>query len=53
MLLANSDAVLGNLKDAWEEAKEATEMAPERGVAFTTLALIQVRAGFLSMRKPI
>ncbi len=48
MLLANSDAVLGNSKGALKEANEATEMAPERAVVFTTLALIQMRADALA-----
>ena len=47
MLLANSDAVLGNLKVAIAEAKEATGMAPERAVVFIALGSIQVRAGAL------
>jgi predicted Zn-dependent protease len=51
VLLVNSDAVLGNLKDALEEAKEVTEMAPNRGVVFTTLASIQVRAGAMANAK--
>jgi tetratricopeptide (TPR) repeat protein len=48
MLLANSDAVLGNLKVAVEEANEATEMAPGLAAVFITLASIQMRAGALA-----
>jgi tetratricopeptide (TPR) repeat protein len=48
MLLANSDAALGNLKAAIEEANEATEMAPGRAVVFVTLGMIQMRAGALA-----
>jgi tetratricopeptide (TPR) repeat protein len=48
MLLANSDAVLGNLKEAIGEAKKATEMVPGRAVAFITLGSIQMRAGVLA-----
>src|SRR5260370_23484528 len=47
MLLANSDAVLGNLKVAIEEANKATEMAPGRAAVIITLASIQMRAGAL------
>jgi tetratricopeptide (TPR) repeat protein len=48
MLLANSDAVLGNLKAAIGEADRATEMAPGRAVVFITLGSIQMRAGALA-----
>lgn len=48
MLLANSDAVLGNLKAAIEEANEATKMAPGRAAVFITLGSIQMRAGSLA-----
>ena len=48
MLLANSDAVLGNLKEAIEEANEAAEMAPGRAAVFITLGSIQMRAGALA-----
>ena len=36
---------MGNPKDALEEARAATEMAPERSASFLNLALIQARTG--------
>jgi tetratricopeptide (TPR) repeat protein len=48
MLLANSDAVLGDLKAAIVEANKATEIAPGRAAVFLTLASIQMRAGALA-----
>jgi tetratricopeptide (TPR) repeat protein len=44
MLLSEADAALGKLKDAVEEAKAATEMAPDRSAVFINLGLIEFRA---------
>ncbi len=44
MLLSDADAALGNLKDALEEARDSTEMAPDRSAGFINLGLIQAKA---------
>ena len=44
ILLSVADAALGNLKDALEEAGNATEMAPDRAANLINLGLIQAKA---------
>src|SRR5882762_11812956 len=44
LLLSDADAALGNLEDALEEARKATEMAPDRSASLINLGLIQAKA---------
>ena len=48
ILLSDADFALGNPKDALEEAREATEMAPDHAAGYLHLALIQTRTGALT-----
>ncbi len=45
LLLADSEAALGNLKAAIEEANAAIAMAPDRASSFLNLAQLQTRDG--------
>jgi tetratricopeptide (TPR) repeat protein len=45
ILLSDADTALGNVKDALEEARKATEMAPDRSSGLVNLGLIQAKAG--------
>ncbi len=45
ILLSEADLALGKAKDALQEARTATEMAPELSASFLNLALIQVQTG--------
>src|SRR6266513_5277629 len=43
ILLSDADAALGNLEDALEEARTATEMAPDPSASLINLGMIQAR----------
>src|SRR5208283_1603323 len=44
VLLSSADAVLGNIKEALQEAQEAVQMSPERSSPYLNLGNIQVKA---------
>ncbi|PYU72809.1 MAG: hypothetical protein DMG49_07170, partial [Acidobacteria bacterium] len=44
LLLSDADAAIGNLEDALEEARKATEIAPDRSASLINLGLIQGKA---------
>jgi len=48
ILLSEADFTLGDLKNALQEARQATEMAPEHSIGYLNLALIQARTGAIS-----
>ena len=45
LLLSNADTLLGNLKDARQDAQDAIATAPEQARPYINLAIIQQRAG--------
>ena len=45
LLLSNADALLGNLKDARQEAQDAITLAPDQTRTYVNLAIIEQKAG--------
>jgi len=48
ILLSDGYFTLGNLKNALQEARQTTEMAPEHSLGYLNLALIQARTGAIT-----
>jgi tetratricopeptide (TPR) repeat protein len=45
LLLSNADALMGNLKDAHQEAQDAIALAPDQARTYINLAIIEQKAG--------